>query len=167
MDDAHVAEHVGIAGVVNLQAIRELDYIPAGFATIDELFAILDAARVVSMHHGDFHIGHGLGSTFVHRRNPLCALLLQPGAEFIDANGYGIVLLGNLNCIADVVALAVGAEQDIHFPEIFFCLRAQRIAHDPGVHQDGLPCRRFNAKRGVAEPGKFDTVKFHWILDLR
>ena len=36
-DDRHVAEHVGVAGVVDLHAVGEFDHVAAGFAAVNDL----------------------------------------------------------------------------------------------------------------------------------
>ncbi len=52
MDDVHVAENVGVAGMVDLHSILKLDDVPAGLAAVDDLPVVFDSARVVGMDHG-------------------------------------------------------------------------------------------------------------------
>ena len=86
VNDPHIAENIGIAGMINLQAGGEFDDVAAGFPAINQLVAILDAAGVVGMHHGDFDVAHGLRAAFVHLREVLHAFLSQPAAKFRNAN---------------------------------------------------------------------------------
>jgi len=67
------------------------------------------------VHHGDPDAGDGLRASLVHGRDLLCAFLLHPGAEFIDADDHGIVLLCNLDGIANVVAMACVHNSKSHF----------------------------------------------------
>src|SRR5215469_18334746 len=93
-DDLHVTEDVGVSSVIDLEAIIKRDHVATGFATIDNLLAILDSAGMIGLDHCDLHIGHLLSSALVHRRNFFYALLLHPGAKFIDAHYFGIVFPG-------------------------------------------------------------------------
>jgi hypothetical protein len=85
-DDRHVSEHVRVAGVINLNAVLELDHVPAGFAAVNNLVAILDAAGVIGMHHGDFDVADLLRAALVHHGGSLGALFLQPAAHFRNAH---------------------------------------------------------------------------------
>src|ERR1700674_1675464 len=51
-DQRHVAEHVGVAGEVDREAVFELDH-EALRTAIKDLVAIRDAARVLGVHTGD------------------------------------------------------------------------------------------------------------------
>ena len=164
-NDRHVAKHVGVAGMINLHPVGKLDHVAAGLAAVNDLVAVRNAARVVGVHHGDLDVAHGLRAAFVHARNLLYALLFQPVSKLGNGHDRGIMLLGDFNRIADVVEVAVGAEQDIHFLDVLLVLRALGIAHDPRVDDDDLAGWSFNAKGRMAEPGKFDSVQVHdlWL----
>ena len=88
-------------------------------------------------------------------------------AQFGDCHHHRIMLLRNLNRIADVIEVAVGAEHDVDFLDVLLALRALGIAHDPGVDHDGLARRSLDAKRGVAQPGEFDAIQIHVWLAVR
>ena len=113
-NDRHVAKHVGVAGVVDLHAVGELDHVATGLAAVDDLVAIRNAARVVGVHHGDFDVADGLSAALVHLRDLLYALLSQPVRKLGNRDHHRIMLLGDFNRVADVVEVAVGAEHDIH-----------------------------------------------------
>ena len=93
---------------------------------------------------------HGLGATLVHFRNLLYAFLSQPVCKFGDGYHHRVMLLRDFNCIPDVVEVAMGAEQDIHFPDVLSCFRALGIPHNPRIHDDGLTRWCLDAKGGVA-----------------
>ena len=80
-NDGHVAKDIGVAGVVNLDSVGELEHVAAGFAAIDDLVAILNAAGVNRVNHGDLHIADGLRAALVHGRDLLHALFFQPRAS--------------------------------------------------------------------------------------
>ena len=71
------------------------------------------------MNHGDAHVLHRLRAAFVHRAYLLCAFLVQPGAEFKNANHRRVLLLADFHRIANVVEMAVGAKQNVDFPDFF------------------------------------------------
>ena len=86
------------------------------------------------------------------------AFFLQPQAELEDADGKGVVLFDDFDGVTDVVAVTVGAEQDVDFLDVLLFFRAHGIAHDPRVDDDGLAAGGFDAEGGVAQPGEFDSV---------
>src|SRR5579862_3033871 len=65
VDDLHIAKHIGIASVINFDAVRELNHKTASFATVNNLVAIRNATGVVGMNHRDFNIVNGLCSALV------------------------------------------------------------------------------------------------------
>ena len=160
-NDGHVAEHIGIAGVVDLHAVGELDHIATSLAAVNDLVAIRNSTRVVGVHHGDFDVTDSLSAAFVHFRDLLYTFLSQPVRQLGNRDHHRIVLLADFDRIADMVEVAVGAEHDIHFLDVLLLRRTGGIAHDPWVHDDALAGGSLNAKGRVAEPGKFDSVQVH------
>src|SRR5271155_3236862 len=160
-DDGHVSENIRVAGVVDLDSILELDHIATSFAAVNELFAVLNAAGMVGVDHGDFDVADLLRTTLVHHGDVPGALLLQPSAQFRDANNLGIVLLDDLDGVSDVIPVAVGAQKNIDLLHFFLGGRAHRVVHDPGIDNDGLPARSYDAKRRVAEPRKLNAFEIH------
>jgi len=67
--------------VIELDSIGELEHVAASFAAVDDLVAILNAAGMDGVNHGDLHSGDGLRASLVHRRDLLDALLLEPQAS--------------------------------------------------------------------------------------
>ena len=166
-NDRHIAEHVGVAGMVNLHAVGKLDDVATGLTAIDDLVAIRNSAGVIGVHHGDFDVANGLCAALVHGRNLLYALLFQPVTKLGNRNHDRLMVLGNLNRVADVIEVAMSAEHDIHALNFLLVFRAHGIAHDPRVHQNRLAARRCDAKRGVTQPCEFDAIKIHRLMDVR
>ncbi len=102
-DDGHISKNIYIAGVVNLDSIFKFNNVPTRFATVNQLIAVLNAARVVGMHHGDFDISDSLCATLVHHQRLFGAFFLQPSAQLRHADYLRFVLLDNLDCIPNVV----------------------------------------------------------------
>jgi len=124
----------------------EVDNVPAGFAPVNNLVAIGYPARMVGMDHGDSYISDRLRSSLIHWRNILCAFFLQPGAQFVNSYNHGVMPLSNFHGVADVIKVAVGAQQDINLFDILFGLRAHGIAHHPRIHKYDLAIRSFNSE---------------------
>jgi len=104
------------------------------------------------MHHGDFHTRHGLGSTFIHRGNLLDAFFLQPRTKFKNTDRRGAVLPADLDRVANVIAVSVGADQHVRLLHVLFIFRTLRIAPDPGIYIKHLPFRSLDAKCCMAQP---------------
>ena len=73
-DNPHIAEHIGIPGMINLQPGGKFDHVATGFPAINQLVAVLNAAGVIGMDHGDFDVIQGLRAALVHLRQFLDAL---------------------------------------------------------------------------------------------
>jgi len=130
--------------VIDFHSVRKFDHVTAGFTAIDDLVAILYAARMIGVHHSDFDIAHSLRATLVHHGSLLDSLLFQPAADLRDADHHGIVLLRDLDRVADMIEMPVGAEQHVDFLDIFFFLGTHGIAHDPRIDEDGSARRSLN-----------------------
>ena len=72
------------------------------------------------------------------------------------------MLLCDLDRIADVIEVAVGAEHDIDFLDVLLRLRTNGIAHDPGIDQDGLA--RGSFERKVAWPSQVSLMPFRFMV---
>src|ERR1700687_717732 len=163
-DDGHIAEDVGIARVVELDSVRELEHIPARFAAIDDLVAILYSAGMHRVNHGDLHTRDGLRAALVHGCNLFDAFFLQPQAELVDANGDRIELFVYVDRIPDVLAMAVGADQHVGFLDVLFTLRALGVTGNPRIDVEGLPFRRLDAEGSVTKPCELNSLKIHETL---
>ena len=160
-NNSHVAEYVRIARVVKLDSIGKFEHIAARLAAINNLIAILNSAGMHGVHHGDFHIRDGLRATFVHGRNLLYALFLQPSAQLKYSDGYRIKLLPHFNGIGNMVAVPVGAQHYVSFLNILFILRTLWILRNKRVDVEGLPFRRLDTKCSVAKPRELDSFQIH------
>ncbi len=149
-DDSHVAEDVGVAGVVELDSVGELEHVAAGFAAVDDLVAILNAAGVDGVDHGDLHVGDGLRAALIHGRDLFDTFFLEPEAEFEDADGGGVVLFAYIDGVSDVVAVAVSADEDVGALDVLIGVGALGIAGDPGIDVERLAFGRLDAEGGVA-----------------
>src|SRR6185369_11932989 len=107
------------------------------------------------MHHRDFYAVDGLRAALVHLEKLFHALLLEPAAEFGDADDFWIVLLRNFDRVADVVTMSMRNEHEIDFLDLFFARRRLEVVHDPRIDVDGLAFGRLNAKCSVSDPSKF------------
>jgi hypothetical protein len=150
--------------MVELDSVRELEHIAARFTAVDDLVAILNAAGMHRVNHGDFHICDGLCPALVHGCNLFDAFFLQPQAELVDANGNRIELLAHVDCVTDVIAMPVGAEQHVGLLHVLLTLRAHGITRNPGINVEGLPFRRLDPESRVAKPRELDSFKIHETL---
>ena len=73
----------------------------------------------------------------------------------------GLCCLDDFDGVADVIAVTVSAEQDVGLLDFLVGLGTLGIAHDPGIDDDGLARRRFDAEGRVAEPGELDAFQIH------
>jgi len=55
-----------------------------------------------------FDIAHSLRAPLVHHRSLLDSLLFQPATELRDADHHGIVLLRDLDRVADMIEMPMG-----------------------------------------------------------
>ena len=113
------------------------------------------------VHHGDLHPRHGLCAALIHGRDFFDAFFLQPQAEFEDTNRDRIELLADLNRIANVIAMPVGAEQRVGLPDVLLALRAHGITGNPGIDIEGPTFRRLDAEGGVTKPRELDSFRIH------
>lgn len=75
-NDLHVAEHIRITCVIDLDAALQFHDITTRFAAVYDLPVVLDPARVVRMNHGDTNALNHLRSTLIHRQNLFRAFFL-------------------------------------------------------------------------------------------
>ena len=148
-DDGHVAEDVGVAGVVELDSVGELEHVAARLAAVDDLVAILYAAGVDGVDHGDFRVGDGLRAALIHGRDLFDTFFLQPEAKLVDADNGGIVFLADVDGVSDMVAVAVGADEDVGALDVFVGFGALGVAGDPGIDVERLAFGRLDAESGV------------------
>src|ERR1019366_4250920 len=132
VDDLHIAEHGGVAGVIEPHSAGQLENIAAGLAAVhDAAIVVLNAAGVHGVRHCNLDAGDGLRPALVHGGDLLGALLTHPGAELKDPDHDGVVLFGNLHGVADVVHVTVGTDQYVGLFPLLLDFRTCRIAHHP------------------------------------
>ena len=67
-----------------------------------------------------------------------------------------------------MIAMAVGAEQDVSFLDVFFVCGTHGITGKPRVDVEGFPFRCLKAKRGMTEPSKLNSFEIHKaLLEIR
>src|ERR1039458_305790 len=159
-NDGHVTKYIGVARVVKLDSVRELEHVAAGFAPVDNLIAILYSAGVHRVHHGDLHAGDRLRPPLVHRRDLLHTLLLQPQTKLKDTYSNWIMFFPHVDSIPDVIAVSVRAQQHVGLLYLLLALRTLGITGNPGVDVERLPFRRLHAEGGVAEPCELNSLRF-------
>ena len=106
------------------------------------------------MDHGDFNVVDLLGAALIHFSKLLYAFLFEPATKLRNADHFRIMLFGDFDCVANVVAMTVSAEQDVDCFYVFFFLWTCRITHDPGIDDDDFAFWSLNAESGVSEPGE-------------
>src|SRR5262249_47574653 len=74
---------------------------------------------------------------------------------------FGIMLLGQLHAVANMVAMAMRAQHDVELVELFLVRRSHGIIHDPGIDEDVFAGRSFNKESGMTEPGELDAFQVH------
>src|SRR5437660_12401183 len=135
--------------MINLHAISEFDDVATGLAAVDYLIPIGDAAGVHGMYHSHLDVANRLRASLIHLRYLLDALAAEPVAQFRYCYHRRIVLLRNLNRVADMVEVPVSAEQNIDLLHFLFRFRALRVAHDPRIDYDNLAAGSLNAESCV------------------
>src|SRR5512141_411312 len=71
------------------------------------------------------------------------------------------MFFADLDGVANVIAVAVRAQQDIDFLNILLGVGTHGIVHDPRIDDDGLPCGSFNAEGRMTQPRKLDAFQVH------
>ena len=74
------------------------------------------------------------------------------------------MLLADVDRIANVITMAMSAEQYVGLLHVLLALRTPRIPGNPGINVEGLPFRRLDAEGGVAKPSELDSFKIHETL---
>ena len=160
-DDLHIAENIGVAGVVDSHSVLELHHEATSFAAVDHLIAVGNPAGVFGVDHGHAQVANLVGASFIHAGNLLDTLFLHPIAELDHPYNSGVVFPCNGQDIANVVGMAVCAQHDVHFLKFFLGFGTLGISHDPGVDQHGRAARSFDAEGSVPEPGQLNAFEVH------
>jgi hypothetical protein len=75
IDESHIAEDAGVAGVVELETALELHDVPAGLAAVDDGTVLFgDARSVQGVDHGNLDAADLGGTALLHRHHVLDAL---------------------------------------------------------------------------------------------
>ena len=90
-------QDVGVARVMDLYTVREFDHETTGLAAVNHLVAVLYAAGVIGMDHGDFYVADGLRAALVHLGKLLYTFLAQPSAQLGNADHGRVVLFGDFD----------------------------------------------------------------------
>jgi len=112
------------------------------------------------MNHGDLYALHRLRAALVHGRDVLGALAAQPAGQLVDSHHHRLVLLADGNRVADVVAVAVGAQQYVHLFLLLLGFGTERILRDPRIDEKRLAFRGLDFECGVAQPSQIDRHVF-------
>ena len=78
LNDGHIAEYIGITGMVNFQAILKVENKTARLTAIQRLLIIFNGAGVIGADHGDFNVPNLLCAAFVHGSNMFGAFFIDP-----------------------------------------------------------------------------------------
>ncbi len=169
-DQAHVAEQAGVAHVIDLEVVLELDDEAGRLAA--EMALVLAGRRVLphdlggmlGAHLGDADIGperrHGAALAEAHR-----LLVIQHAKRDQRLREPGrrverrIVLLHDVGRVAEMVAVPMGDQHQVDLAErieIFVLRRRLRIVDQPRVDHDHLSGRRGDLPGRLAQPQQVD-----------
>ena len=116
-DQAHVAEHVRVAGEVEPEAVLELDDEADRLAEVERRLgaAVEVAGRVVGPDHRDLEPGRLDRAALVHPDQAVLVGVVpaEPQAHLVDARPGRARPAGDHQRVAEVVAVAVGHEQQV------------------------------------------------------
>ncbi len=113
LDQRHVAEDVGVAHVIDAFPVVEVNDDAVRHAEIGDLAAFLDArGGMERLREGDGEAVELDGATGVGRLDGLDTLGRQPVDQFIGSEDSGARTLGDVDRVADVVAMTV-RQQDV------------------------------------------------------
>jgi len=151
-DQLHVAEHAGVAGGVDAQAVLEL-HDDAGW--LADVRAVRGRARVERVREGEAQavdlaraaLAHAAGRSF------RVALLLEPGRELEDGHERRLVLLSDRRRVGDVVEVPVRDDDHVRAFDRFLAVRALRVL-EPRVEVDALAAGTVDAEGRMSEPGQ-------------
>jgi hypothetical protein len=136
---------------------REFNHVTTRFATVNQFVTILDATRMIGVNHCDFDVAYSLGAAFVHLSDLFRAFLTEPTSQLRYSDDKRIVLFTDLNRVSDVIAMTMGAKNNIDFLDVLFGHGAHRIAHNPWIDDDRLPAWSFDAECCVTQPRKLNA----------
>jgi hypothetical protein len=156
-DQFHVAENGGIAGVIDRESAGQADDVAAGFAAVNDLIAVLNAAGVEGVRHRDFDLADRLRAAFVHAADICHALRFEPQGRLVNGDDLRLEPLAESDGVADVVEVAVGDEHHVEAVEFLERLGTRGIRVNPGIDDDDFAARSGDSKSRVAEPRQFSS----------
>jgi hypothetical protein len=71
------------------------------------------------------------------------------------------VLLGDFDRIANVIPVAMCAQQNVNLGDVLIRRGAHRIAHDPGIDDDCFSAGSLNPESCMTQPSEFDSFQIH------
>ena len=161
LNQRHVAENVGVAHVIERLVPGEMQDKTGGIAQIGVRTAL--ARRRRRMQRVDEGGGEaaaidgaavvaGVDAVLVH------ALADKKHADFEIGDQHGAGVLQNIDCIADVIVMAVGEQHMCHaFSRLLPPIVPGRVPAQKGIDQD-VRIARIHAKCGMPVPGQLHGI---------
>ena len=157
-DQLHVAEDAGVAGEVDRAAVLEPDHEPAGLAAVG---AVRRARGVEGVHERVRDAVELVGPALVEPRQlaDVRALRAKPALQLHlrDHLGSGEALR-KLDCVADVVAVAVRDADDVDPFGVLLVVGRLRVAREERVDVDPLAAIAAEHERRMPEPRQGSQV---------
>src|SRR5215467_10370491 len=154
-DERHVAEHVGIAREVDLEAVFELDDVAHWFPGRG---TVRRGREVFGVHHREADPVDLHGAALAEGDHILDALLGQPGADLERGQHLRVGRLGYLHRVRHVVAVAVSDQHDVKAVDRLEVIGRNRVGRHPRVDQHVLATGGADLPRAVPNPGELDLI---------
>ena len=137
-NEFHVAEKIGIAGVVNLKLVGELNHVPDGLTSVDNLPVVQNAATMVGMDHSQSEILDLLTPPLVHGACLCGRFAFHPMAKLKNSYHIGGMAPRQLNGISDMIKVAMSQKKNVQALKLLQRLRSGRITHHPGINDHNI-----------------------------
>src|ERR1700730_4707945 len=155
--------------MINSQSAGQANDVAAGFSAVNDLIAVLNAAGVDGVHHGDFDFADLLRASLIHAVRVRDTLRFEPRARFEDPDDLRLVLRREIDGIADMIEVSVSDKHDVDAVKLLERIRTSGIALHPGIDDDDFAARRGDAECRVAKPRQLiaSRLQHDWPTSLQ
>ena len=166
LDQGHVGEYVGVAGVVD-RPLPAPDDEARAHAHIDA-FAVLHVPGAVNgVDHGEGEAVGLHGAADVHADAVGEALIAEPRGDLVNAGDLRAMFLPNVQRITDVIAMPVGDQDVIDLADdLSHIFRTGRISREEGIDKNRFSLGD-DTKGGMPEPLDFHDFQLPAAVDPR